>query len=205
MPVETLKKIILLANAGATIIFQSFPKDVPGHSDLNNKRNLFESLLSGLKFIKQVGRTQEIKMGKGKIFVSNDIESALQNAGINREELTDVGLKFIRRDLNDGKYYYLVNHTAKAIDGFIPLNISAKSVAILDPQSTDYGMASIKNINVKTNVRVQLQSGESIILRCFTGNVALLPKWKYLEKYDNSQHSTFQQKRRVNIYLILVK
>ena len=185
MSVETLEKIIQLAENGATVIFQDFPNDVPGLTDLAKRRISFKKILSRLIFKNPGDGTQQLKIGKGKIFLSNDVETALQMEGISREKLTDNGLKFIRRDLNDGKYYYLVNHTAKSVDASIPLNVIARSVVIMDPQSSNYGIAASTVTNGKTNVRVQMQPGEALILRCYTSNPPKLFAWKYLEKYGN--------------------
>ena len=185
MSVETLEKIIQLAANGATVIFQDFPNDVPGLNDLAKRRISFKKILSRLTFKNPGDGTQQLKIGKGKIFLSNDVETALQMEGISREKLTDNGLKFIRRDLNDGKYYYLVNHTAKSVDASIPLNVIARSVVIMDPQSSNYGIAASTVTNGKTNVRVQMQPGEALILRCYTSNPPKLFAWKYLEKYGN--------------------
>src|SRR5207247_669555 len=52
MPVETLQKIIQLANKGAVIIIQELPMDVPGMNDLGKRRSSFKNVLSGLSFTK---------------------------------------------------------------------------------------------------------------------------------------------------------
>lgn len=182
MPVETLQKLITLAQNGATIIFNSLPEDVPGLNDLAKRRSNFKNILSRLTFSKQGGAMQQLSMGKGKIILSNDVEHALQTSNINREELGDMGLKFIRRTLSDGKYYYLVNHTAKPIEGYVPLNTKATSVIIMDPQSGDYGMASTTTAEGKYKVRIQMQPGEALILRTYTNNTPKLNSWKYIER-----------------------
>jgi len=184
MPAETLQKIIGLAENGANVIFQDLPKDVQGINDLEKRRNDFKKILSGLKFKHSGDGPSQLQIGKGKIFLSNDIKSCLQLARINREELADYGLKFIRRNLPDGKYYYIVNHTAKTFDETIALNILSKAVVIMDPQSSDYGMASSNIANGKTNVHVQLQPGEALILRAYAGNAPKLSGWKYLDIYE---------------------
>jgi hypothetical protein len=181
MEVGTLKKITSLAQNGATIIFQSFPKDVPGFNKHEQRRRQLLKIIADLPFRRTAG-IQHIQYGKGNIYLSADVQSALKMAGVIREELSDKGLRFIRRDLVNGKYYYLVNHTATDVDAFIPVNTFSKSVAILDPQSAAFGSATIKNVNGKTNVRVQIRSGEALILRCFRNQNTNLPSWKYLDK-----------------------
>ena len=47
IPFETLEKIIQLAKNGATVIFQGFPKDVPGLNDLAKRRTRFKKFYPG--------------------------------------------------------------------------------------------------------------------------------------------------------------
>jgi hypothetical protein len=185
MPVETLEKIIRLANNGATIIFKSLPEDVSGFSGLEERRKQFNELLTGLAFTSADGLKQAV-VGKGKILVAADVQQALEKNGIYREELTDLGLKYVRRDLEDGKYYYVVNHTAKAIDSYIPLNTDGRWAMIMDPQDGSAGTAKSTVSNGKIKVRVQMQPGEALFIR--TGSAASPEKdsWKYLGKQGSA-------------------
>ncbi|MFX5562811.1 hypothetical protein ABTD73_20385, partial [Acinetobacter baumannii] len=74
---------------------------------------------------------KEAIIGKGRIIIAGDVEAALKFVKINRETLTDQGLKFIRRKINHGKYYYIVNHTPKTINDWISLNTSANAVVLM--------------------------------------------------------------------------
>jgi hypothetical protein len=181
MPLETLDKIIQLAKDGATIVFQQLPQDVPGLNELSARREKLKSTLASLNFANAGNGVKKFSIGKGQILLSADIEKALQLKGINGEALTQTGLKFIRREIPNGKYYYLVNHTAKAIDTNIPLNLKATSVVIMDPQSGAYGKATSSIANGKTLVHVQLQSGEAVILKATTAPIQTVA-WKYIEK-----------------------
>ena len=186
MPVETFYKIIHLAQNGATVIFQDFPKDIPGLNYSSRGTRLkksFSKIADSLGFTNGV---TQVKIGSGSAFLSNDVESALKDAGMNAEILADHGIKFIRRETNNGKYYYLVNHTSNSIDATIPLNVMAKSVVIMDPQSTGYGIAASSVTKGKTLVRIQMEPGEALILRCYTSaNHPDLPSWKYLDKLSS--------------------
>jgi len=184
MPVETLEKIIHLANNGATVIFRSLPEDVSGFSHLEEQRKRFKELLDGLNFQSADGLKQAVT-GKGKIWLAENVQQALEKNGIYREELTDAGLKFVRRDLEDGKYYYLVNHTAKAVDTYIPLNTAGRWAIIMDPQDGSSGTAKTMAANGKIKVRIQMQPGEALFIR--TGNAGSPGKgnWKYLGKPGN--------------------
>jgi len=184
MPPETLDKIIQLAENGAVVIFQAFPDDVPGLNDLAKKRYQFKKIISGLSFTNTGQGMQQVKKGKGKIFLSADIETALQAAGIKRESLVDKGLQFIRRTVNGGKYYYIVNHSAHTVDTWLPIQFSANTVKIMDPQTGMTGVALINRQHDGTDVQVQLPSGEAIILKASV-NKETGRLWKYAQPKGN--------------------
>lgn len=179
MSVETLNTIIQLANNGAKVIFQALPQDVPGLNNLSARRVQLKSILAKLTFTEGNDGIKTCKTGKGEIILSSDVEKGLQSVAVKREALTDLGLQFIRRKTTTGKYYYLVNHTAKDIDTFLALN-EAGSVLIMDPQSTAVGLAEVNN----EKVRVQIKSGESLVLQVGS-NIAGNKPWLYLNKAAN--------------------
>jgi len=181
MPVETLRQILKLAAGGATVVFQKLPDDVPGLANLEARRAELKQALATLKFANTGGVKQAV-VGAGKVMLSGNLDDALTAVNIQGEELVKTGLKFIRRDMNGAKYYYLVNHTDKAVDTRIPLNGKYASVTIMDPQSGRYGLASTTAAAGKTNVRLQLQSGEAIILLAGLQAKTGVSAWKYLDK-----------------------
>ena len=180
MPVSTLKSIIGLAEQGYTIVMQSMPKDVPGLSHLEEQRTLLKQTIASISLTKVEGSISEAKIGRGKIIVPDDVQEGLVYAKLKRETMTDLGLKFIRRKVEDGKYYYIVNHTADAIDTTITIEAASASVMVLDPQTGATGIVKSVAQNNATQVRIQLQSGETIILKtsdkAATGNA-----WNYLK------------------------
>lgn len=176
MSLETLEHIVELARNGATIIFQELPQDVQGLNDLENRRGKLKSILAKFGFADGGKGVSTFKTGKGEILLSGDIQKALVQRNINRETLTDSGLKFIRRKGNNETFYYLVNHTAKDIDTYLPLNAMGKAV-ILDPQSGLIGSTAMQN----NKVRVQIKSGETLFLNLSKTQLQNA-KWSYLNK-----------------------
>lgn len=171
MPLGTLKKIIALAESGTKVIFDALPADVPGMNDLDGRRKELKALLKSLA-------------GKRNIIIAGDVETALRQAGVRREALTDEGLKFIRRRDSTTTWYYLVNHTAGKIDQHIPINSRVPQVVILDPLSGDSGIAAIIKTDTATLVKVQLAAGESIILKADDRRVVNnYPAWTYLNTF----------------------
>ncbi|WP_181306045.1 glycosyl hydrolase [Rufibacter sp. XAAS-G3-1] len=181
MAETTFERAIQLASEGATVIIEQLPTDVPGLHDLNNRRQKLKQLTQSLTFTDAGNGIKQMKAGKGEILLAKDIQKALASKNIHRESLTDTGLKFTRRDIGTGKYYYLVNHTPKTIDTTIPLNLTAQSVVMLDPQSGNAGLATSSTSNEKTNVRVQMNSGEALILKATTNQTPEVLAWQYLE------------------------
>ncbi|MGN7986294.1 glycosyl hydrolase [Pedobacter sp. 22226] len=177
---ETLDQMIKLASNGAKVIFQALPKDVPGLNNLDARRAQLKASLAKLTFTDGPNGIKQFKIGSGLILLANDIQKALSSIAINRETLTDTGLQFIRRKTTTGKYYYLVNHTAKDIDTELSLNVEGK-VLIMDPQSSNVGVAALRD----KKVRVQLKSGESLFLKVERNGTINTP-WVYLNKAANT-------------------
>ncbi len=184
MPINTLKNIIKLAENGNTVVIQSLPKDVPGLFKLEEQRDTFKKIISSLKFEKIKNSLSLCLIGKGKIILSFNVQSGLEYAQLRRETLTDVGLKFIRRKVADGKYYYLVNHTANDIDTIINIETPSNSVEILNPQTGDTGLAQSSIVNNSTLVKIKLASGEALFFKT-SSNKSNLSDWKYLKPTNN--------------------
>lgn len=184
MPIETLKDILILAENGANVIFQSKPKSIPGHhSDQESKENAFNQLWASIAF-----EGAKAKVGKGEIYLSDDLSKTLEELEIYREKLVDSGLDFIRRKVADGTYYFLVNHSANTIAQTIFLNAKAGTVMAMDPLTGKTGSISSESSADGTIVTLFLKSGESIFLKTFNDKVDLeIPAWP---DYNKSASST---------------
>ena len=176
MPVQTLKDILALAKAGATVIFQKLPGDVPGLGGLENNRKLFKAELEVLKFTEVIKGVKHVKLGAGSVIVAADIRKGLEFKQIQGEPLIETGLKFIRRKVGTGRYYFLVNHTDKVIDQSIPVNYGGTQVTIMDAQTGNYGLAQTAVQDNKTSVRIHLEPGETLFLK--TGSQQAVRKAK---------------------------
>jgi hypothetical protein len=98
-----------------------------------------------------------------------------------REKMADAGLKFIRRSHERGYHYFVANLTAKPIEGWFPLSVKFASTALLDPLTGRSGLAATRKAS--SEIYLQLQPGESIIVRTFTAPVAGAP-WTYVQPAD---------------------
>ncbi len=172
----TLENIINLAQNGAKIIFQSLPKDVPGLANLEARRVKFTQLINSLDF-KSEGSVQKYRIGNGEIIVSADFAKALSAIAISREELTDKGLKFIRRIENGNVYYYVVNHSKDDVNTFVKLNSQGNQVILMDPDNGHAGEAEVNGAQVK----LQIKSGQALIVKVAKERLAI-EKWRYLNQ-----------------------
>jgi hypothetical protein len=152
-----------LHEEGANVFFTGLPESVPGyHNHTEQTSKLLEMIAEE----------------KWDLAITDIITQVLTNMGIKGEELVDAGLRFIRREMNDGKVYYLVNHTPNEIDGYVTLGSPAKSVLILDPLTGSTGEASIMAQNGHTDVYLQVKPGQAVFLRTYDSKLDA-PAWEY--------------------------
>ncbi len=164
MPLSTLQKLIELQKAGAKIIFEGLPESVPGFYEYKKQEQELQAILTA---------------NKTAVAPVTDIFKALEEAQIFPESLVNTGLKFNRRTIDGEKIYYLVNHSPKTIEGFIPLQIGNKEVVIFDPLNRNYGNAIVQKSEKTTLVKLKIEPGQSFFLK--TENTASQKKWNYYE------------------------
>lgn len=185
MPETTLACLLSLAEAGATVIFADhLPKDVPGLGKLAARREEFRTQLTRLVFPEDPNVSVKVAViGKGKVLLGS-ADAALNEAKVPRETMTDSGLLFIRRAEADRRHYFLSNRSGQAFDGWLTLATPAKSAVILDPMTGRSGIATMRAGESQAQLYVQLQPGESLILRMLTKQESLPPtdgaRWTYL-------------------------
>ncbi|MGD1030609.1 MAG: glycosyl hydrolase [Opitutaceae bacterium] len=184
LPVETLWKLLDLARAGATIVFQGeIPSDVPGFGNLDARRTELRNLRDAAP-----GRQGTAPFGAGRIWVGgasgnpdDSVLSALAAAGVSRERMTDSGLQFVRRKREDGTDYFIVNKGSATIDTWVPIARNAASAALFDPLLSDrIGFAATRNGKNGAEVFLQMSPGDSLILRTYAREAPGGPAWNYL-------------------------
>ena len=150
MPAVTLKRLGDLAAQGGTVIFEdALPADVPGYGGLAQHRELFE----------------EAKKNSIKFEIAEDTLVALSDAGVNRETLTDHGLRYIRRRTNDSYWYFIANHTADDFNGRLYLAAPFVSAILHDPMTGDSYSLPTQGKRRKHRVYVDIAAGESVIIQ----------------------------------------
>jgi hypothetical protein len=174
IPLPTLRKLLDLARDGATVIFEKhLPGDVPGWSNLEKRRESLKDLTALIAIRGEItGRAEGMELGKGHVLIG-DVEQALAWAKVARETLFDKpGLMCVRRSFDGGHNYFIANRSeTNALDGWVPLATATPSAVIMDPMSARTGAAALRRAtNGNQEVYLQLQPGESVIVRCSTEN-----------------------------------
>jgi len=184
MPLPTWEKLLALARKGATIILDhSLPKDVPGWFELNKRRAALHSSQVALQFEAEENEMLKAKREGGQILTGSHMESMLSTAGIYPEPMVTRGAEYIRRTHAEGYHYFISNLSDQCLDDWIPMAIPFQSAVIMDPLSSDKsGLAATRQHEGRSEIYLQLQPGESRIVRTFRDRkVAGLP-WSYLQK-----------------------
>ena len=194
MPVATLRKLVELAQGGASIIFEDeLPQDVPGWGRLEQRRAALKELLKGIKWQRlslggragdAVGQVERARVDRG-LFLVGDLETALLTAGIRREPMFDhPGVMCVRRSVGREGYYFIANRSETlALTDWVPLGRPADTVLIMDPLTGRTGSGAVrKAAGGATEVFLSLAAGESIILRIAErGPGAIKSRWVFWE------------------------
>ena len=180
MPLETFKKLLGLATAGATVVFEDgLPQDVPGWNDLAARRRelgLLEQF--GIRFTVAGGNFPVAVIGQGQFVIGHPTAQWWAKLGAVREPLVDKGLAYIRRAEDGGWSYFIANRGDSDFDGWVALGRPANSVVRLDPLTGRTGLAETRrNAISATEVRLQLAAGQSVLLRVRENETVTGPMW----------------------------
>ncbi|MDQ2667283.1 MAG: glycoside hydrolase [Gemmatimonadota bacterium] len=182
MPPETLARLITLARGGATVVFVGgLPADVPGYGNLAGRRAQLATLTHEVVLGASDRGVRVAAIGKGRVLVGDEIEMLLSAANVHRDGLAEqAGLQVIRRRSAEigGKERQYFMLASRPIDRWMPLTGSPTSVTYMDPMLGRTGLAQLRTANGRTEAYVQLDSGQSMILRTFSKKVSGAP-WPY--------------------------
>ena len=184
MPADVLSHLLQLAKEGADIVFvENYPQDVPGYGNLDKRRRSFKNASAQLPDVSFL-QTKITSFHKGRIITGFDYAATLAQCKANPEEMkTKYGLQFIRRSDPDGYHYFIASLQDKDVDDWVTLSTPAASAALFDPVTGKTGMARTRLKDGKTQVFMQLRSGESLIVKTYKDappEVSRYTAWKYL-------------------------
>jgi hypothetical protein len=181
MPEPTLRRLRTLVQNGATVIFHGqLPQDVPGLTQLTERRTRFR------EHIAYFHQLNSIPTGSGRVMVTSDLDKSLASAEVQRERMVDhSGLLCIRRTSSDGNYYFIANRGTNVVDGWLPIATPARTVMLMDPLTGRTGVAPSRQWSRNASeVKLSLASGESIILRLTSRRPLFARDWEYRPQGD---------------------
>ncbi len=164
MTVETFRHLVDLASQGATVlIWRSLPNNVPGWMEYKQKEKALQQLMA------ETGLNSGgiVNVGSGQMVVDHNLDFLMQVAEIRREELVDHDLQFIRRKNKDHVSYFITNHSDHPLDTLMTFSIPFVSSVIMDPMTGETGVAHGKPNGTGSTIYLQMESGESRIVRLF--------------------------------------
>lgn len=176
MPLDTFKRLMDLAGAGATIAFYGeLPSDVPGLVNLEHKKSELASLKKKLQFVEE-GKVHVANYGKGRFLFSTGLSDLMSHLGIASESIYRQGLQCVRRLKDDSNYYYFIlNPSKNQFSDWIVLNADYKSCALYNPMTGKEGYTRTRQSNGKTEIWLDLKPNESMVIETFhqkyTGNL----------------------------------
>ena len=167
MPVETLRKLDMLAGQGIAIICDGkVPDDVPGMANLVARRKEFEPIVQRIAF----DAGTDFRRNMHTLPNSYDMTKKLEMKQIDRESMVDhPGIHFIRRTYSDGLQYFIANRGETPLDDWITLATKTRSIELMDPMTGRTGFTPVRTgTDGQAQVHLQLPAGQSIIVRTFT-------------------------------------
>ena len=184
IPVESLAKLVQLAKDGATLIFADrLPGDVPGLHNLKTRRTQLNEVLKGIPAAQPFMMFDQKSLGKGRIFFGTDYEKLLQATSAKVEELpVKYGANILRRSHDGGYHYFVAMLQNKTIDGWVALSTEARSAMIFNPLTGESGKANVRENNGQMEVYLQLEAGQSLILKTFTSKDVDMPAYGFYRK-----------------------
>ncbi len=181
--VETMNKLVNLAQSGATIIFyKNMPAKVPGYANLQTKTAALQRLLSRVHFKQMKNETiEKAVIGKGSFIKGDDLSQLLAFAKIRRESMVEQELLFLRRQYENGYVYFIANDGKNKLENWVPLSVKTGSAAIFDPMMGKSGLAKTRKApGGSMEVFLSLTAGESCIVQTFPGTIKANP-FPYIE------------------------
>lgn len=182
MPHTTLARLLELADAGATVVFEhGLPEDVPGLGRLDERRAAFKAMIEPL--LPAAGAAdrpvREVHRGQRRVLVG-PLAECLEAATVTHESAVDhAGLRFIRRRHAEGSSYFIVNHAVETFDGQVTLAATAASAVIFDPLTGRTGVASVRRTDSGAEIRLRLEPAASIFVRTYNERRVDGPRWTW--------------------------
>ena len=181
MPLPTLEKIMDLARAGATVVFEgAMPASVPGYKDWEKREADLRALVEQVE-TNRIDGGAEADFGEGTLLVAGEVTDLLPRVGALAEPLVQTGLRYNRLRYQDGTLYFVVNPTSSGLDGWLPLAAEGSTALLLDPMTGQRGRArSARAGDAMLRVWVNLAPGQSTFVWVGEGGEGV-QAWPYFQ------------------------
>jgi len=165
LPEFTAARLVDLTKKGLKLgLIGALPIDVPGFHNAQKRAATLVKTLEGIPAEARISDRDPVALARA--------------AGVRSEPLTEAGVRVVRRDLDDGSVYFLVNSTSQRVDEWLPLSVPFTSAVMLDPSSADRtGIAHTRNILGNLHLHLTLAPGESRIIRTYRERTAEGREW----------------------------
>lgn len=170
MPVDVVQHLLALSRQGARVVFlDDYPTDIPGYMVTEGQRLAFNEAIAGLHGL------------EGKSVTSgNNYAKALSTTGAKPEAMRYAyGLRAIRRKNKQGNHYFVSGLKGGDTEGWVPLSVDARAAMLFNPMTGECGKARLRHADDRTEVYMQLASGESVILKTFLNEDINAADWAY--------------------------
>lgn len=181
IPLETMQKLMALAETGATVIFENeLPHDVSGMANLEKRKNDFQQLVKSIDFQKESGFASA-KIGTGTVVKGSNIPEILNHQNIYEEHLARAGLWFNRVIRPEGICYFISNWSGKEVNQWVTVQSTGKEAALFNPMNENVGKATIqKKGKNQADVYLQVKPGETRIMQWYNSPIEAdnYPLWQ---------------------------
>lgn len=188
MPLPTLRRLVSIAEQGGKVIFvSSLPKSVPGYGRDKDQKEfsaIIKSLQKTVSF--HTEQAMMITWGKGNIITTPRYDDGLQYTDARQEPMRiKQGLSCLRRSNDGGHHYFISNLQSKDVNAFVELGVPFSAAVIYNPMTGTVGKAKTDG---QGKVRLQLKSGESVIVRTYDAShaaeVAAMKGYRYYDALE---------------------
>ena len=127
------------------------------------------------------GALAEHRFGRGRLLTGSDLPELLAATGAANEPLKAAGCQLVRRNGEaGGKHYFLWLTGAPALDGWHEIGTAAGQVIMTDPLTGRRGTAASRPTGRgTTEIYLQLEPGQSLLLETRTDAANDTPAWRY--------------------------
>jgi hypothetical protein len=156
IPLQTIEKIYDFALKGAKVIFfEGLPESISGYSNAQRNKQAYEEIKD--------------KLAKGSfehVAIGDEIKTLLSQTNAQPEPMFQKDIYCLRKKTsNNEEIYFIVNQRNERFDGWLPLGKKFSDILIYNPMNATSGKAEIRSVNDRTEVYLQLERQETLILK----------------------------------------